>query len=321
MRKVTGVLLIGGAVLCVAAWGVVHAFRRDMAAADARISALPAQAIDTPLGRVEYVQGGQGTPVLVIHGSGGGCDQGALLARAVLDEGWRWIAPSRFGYLGSALPPAGAGFDDQARAYVHLLDHLGLQRVAVVALSHGGPSALLLAAQYPERVSSLTLLSAGVVAVGSAEQRQSDRQGLALTWLFQRDWAYWGLTHALRGRFIALMGADATVLDGLAAPRLALVDQLIDGMNPVSRRAAGTVFDNRAAMPTIAQIAAIRTRTLVVHARDDTLQRFHHAEVAARTIPGARLAAFDRGGHLVVAVELDRVRALVAGHLRAASGH
>lgn len=317
MRTMTLLLMAATGALAAAAVVTAVAFRRDMAAAEARIAAVAAQAVDTPFGRLDFAQGGDGPPVLVIHGSGGGHDQGALLARAVLGEGWRWIAPSRFGYLGSALPPAGAGFAEQAQAYVHLLDHLGLQRVAVVALSHGGPSALLLAALHPERVSSLTLLSAGVVAVASADQQQSDRQGRALTWLFQRDWAYWALTHGLRGRFLALMGADAAVLDGLPPDRLALVDALIEGMSPVSRRAAGVVLDNRAAMPTVAQIATIRAPTLIVHARDDTLQRFHHAEVAAGTIPGARLAAIDRGGHLVVAVEVERVRALLAGHLRA----
>lgn len=315
-------LALGGlaAALALAGGLGLRAFQRDMAAARARIAAVPARSVDTPFGRVDHAQGGAGPPVLVIHGSGGGRDQGALLAGALLGEGWHWIAPSRFGYLGSPLPPAGAGFAEQAQAYVHLLDQLGLQRVAVVALSHGGPSALLLASRHPERVSSLTLLSAGVVAVATADQRQSDRQGRALTWLFQRDWAYWALTHGLRGRFLDLMGASAAVLDGLAPDRLALVDALIEGMNPVSQRAAGTVFDNRAAMPTAAQVAAIRAPTLIVHARDDTLQRFHHAEFAATHIPGARLEAFDRGGHLVVAVELDRVRALVTAHLRAGAG-
>lgn len=50
--------------------------------------------------RIEYLQGGAGAPVLVVHGSGGGFDQGALIAGAVIGDGFRWIAPSRFGYLG-----------------------------------------------------------------------------------------------------------------------------------------------------------------------------------------------------------------------------
>lgn len=97
----------------------------------------------------------------VVHGSGGGFDQGELIARALFGDSFHWIAPSRFGYLHSTFVP-GATFVDQAHGYRHLLDPLGIERVAVAALSHDGPSALLLAALYPDRVSSLVLISCGV---------------------------------------------------------------------------------------------------------------------------------------------------------------
>lgn len=85
-----------------------------------------------------------------LTGLGGGFAQGEFLARATLSDDLRWLTPSRFGHLRSTFHP-GAPFDEQAHAYAHLLDHLGLRRV-VVAFSHGGPS--------------------------------------ALRWVFQRDWRY-----------------------------------------------------------------------------------------------------------------------------------
>ena len=99
--------------------------------------------IPSPYGDIEYTEGGSGPAVLVIHGSGG-YDQGELLARAVLGEQFHWITPSRFGYLRSTFHE-GATFDDQAHAYAYLLDQLGIKKVAVVAISHGCPSALLFA--------------------------------------------------------------------------------------------------------------------------------------------------------------------------------
>lgn len=298
------------------AWGV-HAFRRDMAAAYQRIGS-GSQVLSTPYGDIEYrVGGGQGPAVLVVHGSGGGFDQGELLAEVALDEGPMRILPSRFGYLRSTFKP-GATFDDQAHAYASLLDHLGIDRVAVVAFSHGGPSALLFAALHPQRVSSLTLISAGVASADDAAQQQANRQGDALAWIFQRDWRYWLLTTLGRPAFLSLMGVGAEVRAGLDAGQQALARRLIDGMNPVSPRAAGAAFDNQARMPN-QRIAAIRAPTLVVHARDDTLQTFRNAEYAVRTIPGARLLAFDRGGHLVLAVERERIRRDVMRHIDAAS--
>jgi pimeloyl-ACP methyl ester carboxylesterase len=271
--------------------------------------------IASPYGDIEYTQGGSGPLVLVVHGSGGGFDQGAFLAQAALGERFRWIAPSRFGYLRSTFKP-GATFDDQAHAYVHLLDALQIRQVAVVAFSHGGPSALLFALLHPERVMSLTLLSAGVASAPSAAQQQANRQGDALMRIFQHDWVYWGLTTAFSDRFLQLMGVSPATLAALTPQQRQLAHELIDGMNPVAPRAAGAMFDNRAAMPN-ARIAAIRAPTLVLHARDDTLQLFHNAEFAARTIPGARLVAFDRGGHLLLAVEQEAIRKLIADHVAA----
>lgn len=302
------------AALAALAAAVALAFRRDMERACSRITGR-SQVITSPLGDIEYTSTGSGTPVLVVHGSGGGFDQGEFLADMVLDAGMRRIVPSRFGYLRSTFR-SGATFDDQAQAYAHLLDELGIDKVAVVAFSHGGPSALLFAAMHPQRVSSLTLLSVGVASSDDAEQHQSNLQGAALMRIYQGDFRYWALTHALRGWFLGLMGADEQVVARLDPQGRQLAAQLIDLMNPVEPRAAGVVFDHRAAMPN-QRIAAIQAPTLIVHARDDSLQRHRNAEYAARMIAGSRLVSFDNGGHLLAVVERDAVRALVVQHIRA----
>lgn len=305
------------AVVLLAAAAVAIAFHRDMDAAYARLQGR-SELVATSFGAVEVAVHGAGPAVLVLHGSGGGFDQGEFLADAVLGDAVRRIVPSRFGYLRSSLQP-GAGFDEQAQAFAELLDRLGIERVAVVAFSHGGPSALLFALRHPQRVSSLTLLSAGVAASAEAGQHEADRRGAALARIFQSDFGYWALTHALRGTFLDLMGVDAAVVAGLTPAQRQLADDLIDVMNPVAPRAAGAAFDHHAALPD-ARIAGIRAPTLVVHAADDTLQRFHNAEFAARTIPGARLLRFERGGHLVVAVEREAIRAQVLRHVLAHAG-
>ncbi len=69
-------------------------------------------------------------------------------------------------------------------------------------------------------------------------------------------------------------------------------------------------FDHRAKMAD-ERIAGIRAPTLVLHARDDGLQFYRNAEYAAAHIPGARLRSFERGGHLLIAVEQDAIRAAV----------
>jgi 2-hydroxy-6-oxonona-2,4-dienedioate hydrolase len=269
--------------------------------------------ITTPYGNVEYTEGGQGIPVLIVHGSGGGFDQGELIAEAFLDDSFHWIAPSRFGYLQSTFNE-GETFDDQARAYAALLDHLGIEKVAVVAFSHGGPSALLFAVLYPERVSSLTLVSTGVASSNEGNQEEANKKGSALVTVFKHDWLYWGVTKLFKNQFMGLMGANETVIAGLTAEQLDLVARVIDDMNPVSRRTPGVLFDNEAKLPN-ERIAAIQAPTLIIHAADDSLQIFHNAEFADEYIPNSKLMRFEKGGHLLMVIEQSTIRSAVQKHI------
>lgn len=296
------------AAVAYASW----AYRRDIKCHYERVRAR-GTVIPSPYGDVEYTTGGSGPAVLVSHGAGGGYDQGELIAQAVLSDEIRWIAPSRFGYLRSTCH-AGATWDDQAHAYAYLLDHLGVDRAAVVALSQGGPSALLFAVLHPERVSSLTLISCGVAPSSAQDQARANQKGAMLKAIFRVDLVYWAITRLFRRQLMGLMGASEAVIAGLTPYERGLVDRVVDYMNPVSLRSAGAAFDNGTPLPG-GRIAAIEAPTLIVHATDDTLQLYHNAEFAAATIPGARLERFERGGHLVMAVEQAAIRAAVQQHV------
>jgi 2-hydroxy-6-oxonona-2,4-dienedioate hydrolase len=306
------VLALCGIAVIPAIW-----FRTDTRRAYARIAG-GSTIVYSPVGNIEFKRAEAGVPVLVIHGSGGGFDQGELIARAILDERFDWIAPSRFGYLRSTFRE-GNTFDDQAKAYSFLLDHLGLQRVAVLAISHGGPSALLFAALYPERVSSLTLLSCGVASSSDVSQTQASQKGNALTMIFKFEILYWVVRKFLRKKLMRLMGATDEVIANLTTEQRTMVNQLIDFMAPVAPRYAGVAVDNKARMPN-ERVAAIRAPTLIVHATDDALQLFHNAEYAAANIPGSRLLSLDRGGHLLLLVEQSAIQTEVRQFMLAHAG-
>ncbi len=118
------------------------------------------QVIETAAGPVEYAEQGSGPPILVIHGAAGGCDQGLLIGEMLLPDGYRMIAPSRFGYLSGGLP-ADTSLEAQADAFAALLDELGVDEpVPVIGFSAGGPSALTFAMRHPDRTSALLMMSA-----------------------------------------------------------------------------------------------------------------------------------------------------------------
>lgn len=102
-------------------------FRRDMRMAQERLQGGGSQVIETDCGPIEYATFGQGDPVLVVHGIFGGFDQGLVIARGNVGEGFRSIVPSRFGYLGTPLP-RDASPATQADAFAYLLDALGVEK-------------------------------------------------------------------------------------------------------------------------------------------------------------------------------------------------
>ncbi len=289
------------------------AYRSTTQADRARVEGR-ATILASPWGDLEYLTGGTDGPwVLLVHGAGGGYDLGELMAEILLGEGFRWIAPSRFGYLGSAVPEGGTP-DTQADAYAWLLDHLGVEEVAVVALSAGGASGLLFALRHPERVTSLTLLSAGVTRVGAPDQTDADWRGRMLVRLFSHDFPYWAVTTLFEARFIELMGADREVARRLTPEETRWVHRLMESMRPASLRSRGARFDNLAS-PAGDRIAGIEAPTLVIHGEDDRLQLFENARFAESTIPGARLLRFETGGHLVIITEQATVREAVRRHI------
>lgn len=115
--------------------------------------------LELPGGRVHLLRGGDGEPVLFLHAAGGaGVWQPFydLLAEAKLEV----IAPDHPGFGKSDEFPEQDRIDDLVFHYLDVLDALGLDQPHVVGASFGGWIAAELAVYAPQRIGSLTLLSA-----------------------------------------------------------------------------------------------------------------------------------------------------------------
>lgn len=273
-------------------------FGKALDAAGARVAALRQDAVRTPDGVVRYVDTGAGAPVLLVHGIFGGADAALRQLGPLVPDGFRVIAPSRFGYLTSALPAA-ASPARQADAFAVLLDRLGIEKTAIVAASAGATSALQFAIRHPERVTALVLVSPN--GPGCRYGRRLPPRGVAhAIWGSER--LMWLLRHRFTARLLRLMGVPRGAR--LTTADRDRVEGELDGIFPVADRVDGAVFDAYVSNPDIDhgyEFGRITAPTLVVHARDDALVPCWAAVALAQSIPGARLHVLeDGGGHLML---------------------
>ena len=305
-----------GSLLAIGIGGlwVAGRFHADLKAAGAR-AAEGAAVVQTRCGPMEYQEAGKGAPILVIHGAGGGHDQGMAFARPLLDDGFRVIAVSRFGYLGAPLP-ADASPAAQADANICLLDALGVSRAAVIGLSAGGLSAVQTAIRHPGRVSSLALVVplAYTPANAARNAEPPTRAVRLLGRLVGSDFVYWSGIHVARDQMIArVLGTPPDVVAAAGPEDQARVQAMLEDILPVSSRAAG--LRNEAWQATHVgpmELEKIVAPTLIISTRDDGYGTFANAEYLAPRIAGARFVGYGRGGHMLVGHSEDVRRALAA---------
>jgi pimeloyl-ACP methyl ester carboxylesterase len=240
----------------------------------------------------------------MVHGSGGGHDQGMAWARPLSQQGVRVIAMSRFGYLRTPRP-ADASPEAQADAHACLLDALGIAQAAVMGVSAGAPSALQMALRHPQRVSALVLvvpIAYKPGAVADSAPPVSDEKDALLLRLLGSDFLFWTALNVARGPLLRhLLATPPEQVAAVSAGERARVDDLAERILPVSARAAGLRDDTRLGKRLGPYaLESLRLPTLVISARDDGFGTYAAAQYTASRIPGAKFVGFDDGGHLLV---------------------
>ena len=279
-----------GAGMALPAVGVLLRYRRDMNAARARLAAVDRHVVATEWGAVEYAERGQGDPVLIAHGILHNCVGGLLEVRDLLTDR-RVIAPSRFGYLGSSLPP-NATPAVQADAFAALLDRLGIDRIDVIGCSAGATSALQLALRHPGRVKHLAIVVGNLPGSPTAVVQPPSAK-------FQRQFVMWALRTFAPSTMIRMVAAIPSEFVMTTEDRR-YVNEFIDSLFPVSTD--GFIFDAFVSNADVNNydLEAISVPTLIAHTKDDQLASHDASKRAAERIPGARFVSLDSGGHLMI---------------------
>jgi len=298
-------LLSLGAGVAGAGAAVVAAFRSDMRAARSRLAG-QSRLVETACGAVEVAESGTGPPALVVHGIDGGFDMGLMVGRRVLGDGYRVIAPSRFGYLRSPMP-ADASHAAQADTLAALLDALGVSRAVVLAVSAGAQPATNLALRHPGRVQALVLITPALHLPPEPDAPpESGPPGFVLDYVLASDFLVWAMAHLAPNLLVRAAGVPPA-LDRQLTPEYR--KELVNGFFPASARHAGLANDIRTTLPIAPDlpIEQLRMPVMLVGAADDPYKTAEVVRHAAPRIAGAKTVIVESGGHVLVGQD-DRVR-------------
>ncbi len=317
-RPARTIAVLAGTVVA-ALFGLTYlSYQRDIQPARERVAS-GSQMVQTRCGPIEYASAGDGAPVLVVHGAGGGYDQGMEFGRPLADSGFRVIAMSRFGYLRTPLPDD-ASAAAQADAHACLLDALQIERAAIIGASAGAPSSMQFALRHPDRCSALVLLvpAAYVPRPGNAPPMKTPA---ATEFLFntalKSDFLFWAATRFARATVTsAILATPPRVVENASAEEQARVQRMMEHILPISPRRLGLLND--AAVTSSLQryeLERIAVPTLAISLADDLFGTFDGARYTAEHVPRARFIGYPSGGHVWVGRQKE-VMAEIAAFLK-----
>lgn len=279
------------------------------------------QVVPSRFGHIEFATLGDGAPVLIVHGAGGGFDQGLAAAHRLTEAGYQVIAPSRFGYLRSSSPDDPSP-EHQADAFAELLDGLHIQTIPVVGMSAGALATLQFALRHPERCRSLTVIVPAASSVLRAQgplPEQGRVTKALIEYVTKSDFLWWlGMTLAPTRMIRFVLATDPAVVAAASpAERQRALDTLWNIL-PLSARSQGFLNDARfVSAPQAIPVEKIKVPTLVASVEDDFYRTLAPARVIAAAISGARLVTFATGGHAFIGHEADlfaEVEAFISQH-------
>lgn len=296
-----GVLTVGVAGLVLWDGGIDTDPRRAILR-DVRIDLRTAM---TRLGPIEYdLYGTEGPVLLSVHAGLGGADQGRLFAGWLQKDGFRILSPSRPGYLGTPLE-SGRTNEEQADLLAALLDELGIDRVAVLAVSAGGPVGYTFAARHPDRIRAL-------VSIGGVSRPQPAGTGSPLRRAFLdtvgQKLARLTAEVSFETIVAGTLSETSTYTDGQRAERVShimntphvreLFKAMFDTTFPYQKRWAGTDNDAMQVRRGELHLERISAPTLLIHGTQDGDVPFDHGKSAAERIPGAKRYWMEHDDHL-----------------------
>ncbi len=268
----------------------------------------PSRIIQTRMGPVEYAIRGEGPAVLSVHGGPGGYDQGLAVAECFRKNGFKVIAPSRPGYLGTPLGKATSP-DGQAEILAALVEALGLETVLVVGASAGGPPSYALAQNHPEMVAALLEIDSVSLKYTKGNELSKTEEAMYLSkpGLWFMDWLMRHFPKTMVREFLktesTLAGRDLAERTEhvVSTPnKLGFVQVMTKTMSDRWEERKLGVENDLNCLGGLDKMVLdkIVCPVLIFHGDADNDVPFFHAEYAKEAITGAELYTIRKGSHI-----------------------
>lgn len=276
------------------------------------------QRAQTALGVIEYVDVGEGPVVVTIHGAMGGYDQSLFLAQTIGGPGYRYLAISRPGYLGTPIS-AGKSPAQQADLIAALLDTLGIANAGIMGVSGGGPSAVHFGLRHADRCNGLVLVSTCADKVEMPIPFAFNLMKFLARWQWFGDYFRRKAAADLVATARRSIGDEEilqrTVNDAETWPLFSTM--LLSTYNNMGQRIVGTENDIRITRTESYPLEKLTVPLLVVHGTADRLVQYDlHAKTYARRVPQMELLTVEGGEHVAIFTHRHLVRSKVMAFMQ-----
>lgn len=263
-------------------------------------------------GRFEYLEQGNGEPVILLHGSGSSSAQWRALTEQ-LSARYRVCAPDLYGYGASADWPGRRAFhlEHEAEIVLALLARVGAP-AHLVAHSYGGAVALHVARAHADALRSLTLIEPAAFHLLREAEPQA-AAGLAAV-------AESMVRAVAGGEYLAGFGRFVDYWNGAGAWAAIPADK----QGAMAVRLPKVVLDFHATFnePTrLDDFRAMDVPTLLVEGTRSPQPTRRICELLACTLPVAHLVSVEGAGHMSPITHRDQVNAIVFAQLDLMATH
>ena len=170
-----------------------------------------------------------------------------------------------------------------------VVEHSGVDRFAVMAMSQGGPVAIRYAAEHPDRVTRMLFYGSYAAAMPDPTPDQL-AMSEAINQIIKVGWER--PTPEFRRVFTTLM------IPGATEEQMSWLDEL--QRVAVTGETAYDARTQRVLADTTAELEHLTMPTLILHSVEDRMNDFERARVLASHIPDARLVPLESRNHILL---------------------